>query len=489
MEPLVSIIVPVYNAQDFLERCIKSVLAQEYTNYELILADDGSVDDSGAICDRFAGQDGRIKVLHKENTGVSDSRNQALDQAKGEFIQFLDSDDWLTQDAVRLFVRSAQSTQSDMVIGDFYRVIGDTISHKGDIEKEELLTREEFAGYMMENPADFYYGVLWNKLYRREIIEKHRIRMDANISWCEDFIFNLEYLRHCGWIYVLRAPVYYYVKTKGSLVNSQSIHINNTIRMKLNVFEYYQQFFKEVYDEKSYEEIRFQVYRFLLTYAKDGFVPPVFLPGSRKLGQERLTAVMQEALEGDSIALHYYRYRKMWERYCETAAVKHDMTLEEVQVLLYLNQGMIIHDLKQLSDLTGISVRKLSGVVQKLEKRQMVRRVSAQKDSSAPRRELSIARVGLRPGGRELSADIGNLCLEEKGQLPDQTERRRDLAQLRTRRHYVLLPAADSVLRDLELTEKDFDEILLRGLDEKEKDSYWKLSRKVEESVRNYLKG
>ena len=79
--------------------------------------------------------------------------------------------------------------------------------------------------------------------------------------------------------------------------------------------------------------------------------------------------------------------------------------------------------------------------------------------------------------------------MEEKGQLPNQTERRRDLAQLRTRRHYVLLPAADSVLRGLELTEKDFDEILLRGLDEKEKDSYWKLFRKVEESVRNYLKG
>ena len=331
MEPLVSIIVPVYNAQDFLERCIKSVLVQEYTNYELILVDDGSVDHSGAICDRFASQDGRIKVLHKENTGVSDSRNQALDQAKGEYIQFLDSDDWLTQDAVRQFVRSAESTQSDMVIGDFYRVVGDTISHKGDIEKEELLTREEFAGYMMENPADFYYGVLWNKLYRREIIEKHQIRMDANISWCEDFIFNLEYLRHCCSIYVLRAPVYYYIKTKGSLVNSQSISINNTIRMKLNVFEYYQQFYKEVYDEKSYEEIRFQVYRFLLTYAKDGFVPPVFLPGSRKLGQERLTAVMQEALEGDSIALCYYRYRKLWDRYCEAAAVKNDMTLEEVQ--------------------------------------------------------------------------------------------------------------------------------------------------------------
>ena len=164
MEPLVSIIVPVYNAQEFLERCIKSVLAQEYTNLELLLVDDGSKDESGAICDAFAAQDARTRVIHKENTGVSDSRNRALDQAKGDYVQFLDSDDWLTPDATKQFVRSAENCHSDMVIADFYRVIGDTISHKGDIEKEELLTREEFAGHMMENPADFYYGVGWNKL-------------------------------------------------------------------------------------------------------------------------------------------------------------------------------------------------------------------------------------------------------------------------------------------------------------------------------------
>ena len=118
-------------------------------------------------------------IIHKENMGVSNSRNQALNQAKGDYLQFLDSDAWLTPDATRQFVRSAESYHSDMVIADFYRVIGDTISHKGDIEKEELLTREEFAGDMMENPADFYYGVLWNKLYRRDIIEKKQLRMDA----------------------------------------------------------------------------------------------------------------------------------------------------------------------------------------------------------------------------------------------------------------------------------------------------------------------
>lgn len=444
MEPLVSIIVPVYNAQEFLERCIKSVLAQEYTNLELLLVDDGSKDESGAICDAFAAQDARTRVIHKENTGVADSRNRALDQAKGDYVQFLDSDDWLTPDATKQFVRSAENCHSDMVIADFYRVIGDTISHKGDIEKEELLTREEFAGHMMENPADFYYGVLWNKLYRRDIIEKNQIRMDANISWCEDFIFNLEYLRHCHTIYALQAPVYYYVKTKGSLVNSQGTSINNTIRMKLNVFEYYQQFYREVYDEKSYEEIRFQVYRFLLTYAKDGFVPPSFLPGSRKLGQERLTAVLPEALEGDSIALDYYCCRKLWERYCEITAVKNDMTLDEVQVLVYLNQEMMIYDLKQLSNLTGFSVRKLGSVVQKLEKRQMIRKVNTKKETKSVHR------------------------------MPQ--------------RHYELLPEAAPALHDLALAEKDFNEVWLRNLSEMEKADCRKLFPKIRESIKSFLR-
>lgn len=88
MEPLVSIIVPVYNAEAYLERCVNSVLTQEYKNFELLLVDDGSRDESHAICDRYAVRDERVKVIHKENSGVSDSRNQALDRAEGEYLQF-----------------------------------------------------------------------------------------------------------------------------------------------------------------------------------------------------------------------------------------------------------------------------------------------------------------------------------------------------------------------------------------------------------------
>ena len=111
VKPMVSIIVPVYNAQDFIERCVGSILQQEYTNFELLLLDDGSTDRSGEICDRYAETDKRVCVIHKENSGVSDTRNLALDRAKGNYIQFVDSDDWIASDATRLFVETAESTR------------------------------------------------------------------------------------------------------------------------------------------------------------------------------------------------------------------------------------------------------------------------------------------------------------------------------------------------------------------------------------------
>lgn len=158
---------------------------------------------SGSICDAYAKTDERVVVIHKENSGVSDTRNQGIERAKGTYLQFVDSDDWLTPDATKLLLRAAEEHGCDMVISDFYRVVGDMVSRKGDIESDRVIDREEFASFMMENPADYYYGVLWNKLYRRDLVNRFGIRMDAEISWCEDFMFNLEYVRYAETFYAL----------------------------------------------------------------------------------------------------------------------------------------------------------------------------------------------------------------------------------------------------------------------------------------------
>lgn len=371
MNPKVSIIIPIYNAEKHLRRCVDSVLKQDFEDFELILMNDGSRDSSGMICDTYAEKDERVHVVHKENSGVSDTRNQAMTLARGEYLQFLDSDDWITPDATGLLVRMATEHDCEMVIADFYRVIGERLSPKGKIREDGILSREDFAMEMMENPADFYYGVLWNKLYRRDIIEKNNLCMDKDISWCEDFIFNMEYIRHVKQVYALHVPMYYYVKTPGSLV-SQGTSIAKTIQMKRTVFKCYKEFYKEVFKEEDYEKIRLQVYRFLIDAAGDGAVGPTILPGSMKLGDERISVSLNVA-EGVGILFDTYREGILLDRYLETVAIKYDLSFEDVKLIFYLSQADEGCTLKEMSDVTQIKRRKLITSIQKLVSKEYIK--------------------------------------------------------------------------------------------------------------------
>lgn len=466
MKPTVSIIVPIYNAQNYLRRCIDSILNQEYTDFELLLANDGSKDSSGAICDEYAAKDSRIRVIHKENTGVSDTRNMAIDQAQGTYLQFLDSDDWITPDATKLLVRAAAEYHCDMVIADFYRVVGERVSRKGDIEEDGVLTREEFAAHMMENPADFYYGVLWNKLYRRDLVNKYKLRMDTSVNWCEDFLFNLEYILHAQVFYALQAPIYYYVRTKGSLA-SQGLSISKTIKMKFMVFEYYNEFYKNVYDEKDYEKKRLSVYRFFVDAAGDGGVLPTLLPGVSKLGTER-NNVCPEAVSGDGILMEAYRERKLLERYLETVALRNDLSLKEVTLLLYLSQTHILRSRKELADFTGMSGNSLAMTLKKLSSKDFIKITDV--------RELREQ----TPHSKNADASITAV-----------TKQRSALSTRKTVEKYIrieLLPAAIAILPDLATAQNDFDTARFQGFTEEELVQYAKLSEKIKENTQKVLR-
>ena len=399
MVPEISVIVPVYNAEKYLRRCIDSILEQEFTDFELILVDDGSTDTSGEICEEYAERDGRVRVFHKENSGVSDARNLGMEAARGTYLQFADSDDGMTRDAMKLMVRTAREKGCDLVISDFYRVVGELVSHKGDIEENRALSREEFAAYMMENPADYYYGVLWNKLYRRELVEKYRLRMNSELSWCEDFLFNLEYILHAESFCALRAPVYYYVKTKGSLV-SQNVSISKTVKMKLMMFEYYSNFYKHVLDEEDYEKNRRQLYRFLLSAAGDGLVFPAVMPGTKKLGEERVN-VIREAVFEDGVILEAYRNRKLLERYLEPAAIKHGLSMTEMFLLLLLKQSERIFSRKELAELSGVSRSSMAFAVQRLAAKGLIKAEEAEKKRGEERK----LRIQALPAAGEIQAE------------------------------------------------------------------------------------
>ena len=279
----VSLIIPIYNAEMYLKRCLDSVIAQTYPALEILLVNDGSRDHSLAICEEYEKKDDRIHIIDKENTGVSDSRNVAMAAATGTYLQFMDSDDWLTPDATERLVTLAEMTRADLVIGDFYRVDGDHYALKSHIPETGVMDRRAFAEHMMEDPADFYYGVMWNKLYRRDLVEKYHLGCTTELNWCEDFLFNLAYIRRAERFCALQAPVYYYMKRKGSLAGSQLLK-TNVMQVRLLLLEYYKELYQSI---GLYEDNKAKINAFVLMVARDGSVNRLPLVGdAEKLDED-----------------------------------------------------------------------------------------------------------------------------------------------------------------------------------------------------------
>ena len=367
----VSIIVPVYNGAQRLSRCVESILNQDYRELELILVDDGSRDNSWELMQAFAAKDRRVKAVHKENGGVSSARNRGLSEASGTYVQFSDVDDWLPMDATKLLVREMQANPVELVVGDFYRVVAGNLSRKGAIDKPGLLSRREYADQMMRGPADLYYGVLWNKLYQREIIECYDVRMDENISYSEDMIFNLEYLLHVSTIAVLKAPVYYYQYTKGSLVD-QSMNLNSTIKMKKSVIGYYDEFFKKTFDTRAYQERLPAIYSYLVAVSRDSLALP-FAPGTRKLSRSSGLSAVSEDSEMAFPVRSAVLGKKLLHRYMETVGRKHDLAESEMKLLYYMEKRKEPCDAETLCMLTGLGKAAVNTALTRLLARGHVR--------------------------------------------------------------------------------------------------------------------
>lgn len=167
MKDLISVIIPVYGVEPYLKRCVDSVLAQTYTHMEIILVDDGSPDNCPAICDGYAAQDSRVRVIHQANAGLSGARNAGIDQAKGAFLAFVDSDDYLAPDFLETLYHACVETGSDMSVCRWEYVKGEEIPEHGTGETKTFTGREMQANLYIPDGA--YFVVAWNKLYRREL--------------------------------------------------------------------------------------------------------------------------------------------------------------------------------------------------------------------------------------------------------------------------------------------------------------------------------
>lgn len=227
----VSIIVPIFKVEKYLGKCIDSILAQTYGDFEVILVDDGSPDQSGKMCDRYALQDSRIRVIHKENQGLGFARNTGLDCAQGEYICFLDSDDWLETFAIERWVQAQEKFNADIVMCNYqkkndkneilyrYEIVKDEYCYRGiEIERKIFWP---MIGQESTVKDDFTINMcVWTNLYRRDLIEKNHIRFLSEREYLsEDICFNLQYLLCSKIAVMIPDSLYCYRYNPASLTN------------------------------------------------------------------------------------------------------------------------------------------------------------------------------------------------------------------------------------------------------------------------------
>ena len=290
-QPLVSIILPVYNAQNHLARCVGSICAQTYRNIEIIILNDGSKDQSLPVCEEFRQKDPRILLVDKANSGVSDTRNLGLKLASGKYVEFVDSDDYLDPDFTERLVAAAEENEADFVIAPYKMVIPAgaskpeqvldkiqdelgvmSVARPPEVREYGFLPagvydKDTFALRLMDKPASYFYGVLWNKLYRRDLLAAHDIRFTSEMRWAEDLVFNMQYIQYAERFVAIDKPGYYYVQNPQSICHTQ-IKPATLVQNKIQVFRYY----KDLYTRLGmYEEVRPQLYKFLIDIAESTY--------------------------------------------------------------------------------------------------------------------------------------------------------------------------------------------------------------------------
>lgn len=215
-KPVVSIIIPIYKVEKYLRQCLDSVLAQTYSNWEMILVDDGSPDGCPAICDEYAERDKRVTVLHCQNGGQSRARNRALDcPLKGEYLTFLDSDDYLSPTCLDELLKASENGQLAMT----GYILEWESTHTFTIPTQAEGMYANLHSYLLDFHRLFAtkFNFAWGKLYRRDIIEVHHIRFVEGLRLAEDLLFNLEYYNHCDkGINAIMSKGYYYRQSDGS---------------------------------------------------------------------------------------------------------------------------------------------------------------------------------------------------------------------------------------------------------------------------------
>lgn len=268
MKPIISIIIPVYNVEKYIHRCIESILSQTFTNFELLLINDGSSDKSGDICDDFALEDSRIRVIHQKNGGVSRARNKGIKLAQGDFLMFCDSDDYVEKNWCSQLIEAVKKDNRVLPVSGIKliynlkekREVIKTFSQNVKIGKDEY-----FEIYKKE-----LSGGLWCKIYDRHIIEENSLDFDVNVSRAEDLLFNLKYITYMDSIVTVPAVTYNYVHSnENSLINRYRIDLSD---INILVYSAWKEYLNQINaDREKFGELATYFYFHFLGVLKNTF--------------------------------------------------------------------------------------------------------------------------------------------------------------------------------------------------------------------------
>lgn len=305
-KPLLSVIVPVYNVEEQLSRCIESILKQTYTNFELILVNDGSKDSSGEICDFYAQKDSRVKVFHKENGGASSARNVGIENAIGEYICFVDSDDYVDENYLSsFFVDALTEDKYTLVIQSFMNEINSQIIKKTTFY-EGLYNDNEFSKLFILNNL-ISKGSPFCKLYNTQIIKKNNLQFNSKIHYGEDLLFMLTYLSYVKNVYLSNKMHYHYVSTDSSLSKKYNSYeseiltynlLNNAFKILVEIFHLN----KVVIDSFIMDRLGSMLLRSILT---------IYRPENKKPKKERISILKDLCTTENLVCLQKYTQKNL----------------------------------------------------------------------------------------------------------------------------------------------------------------------------------
>jgi len=303
--PVISVIVPVYNNAVYLPKCIESVLSQTYSCFELLLINDGSKDESGEICDDYALHDDRVRVFHQDNSGVSFARNKGLKEAKGKYICFVDSDDWVKNIYLEDLINAVILDDSAGLIVQGLEQHSSEAKYLKSILFPNTIFWGNQIGEVFTKLELYYYGYSCAKLYNLSVLKKYNICFNTSVDHAEDLLFMIDYIKRINYIRFCNKSNYIYVVYNGSLSNRNRSY-NSEMKcyeiMKKNIIDIQSIFHLNL---DSLKDMKSYIAFFLIRALPALYRPPYALPKKRRIKElEKFTSY-----EFDLLQKKIYPYR------------------------------------------------------------------------------------------------------------------------------------------------------------------------------------